>query len=240
MSARPSHPSHGPLTTHPAARSRTSTIVSPPPPTRQSSRSQAASQPGQQSRNQLTRTKRDQTIASKPHTPGSPGSDIEQPDSSVEGRDPGARNERPDRGAGLGTTTHAIEADDRLRRGSRSPPCNGAGMRGVAHLQAIEGDEVDLDAEAWATPRMPAPLRGAFGKPPAPTRSPARTKSCPHDPPGSSKPSREIRLARTRWPTPCRRPRKPRSARTARPSAPSGRAAASPGVRRSPRTGVPG
>ena len=37
-------------------------------------------------------------------------------------------------------------------------------MRGCAHLQAIEGDEVDLDAEAWAHPRMPDPLRGAFGK----------------------------------------------------------------------------
>ncbi len=59
------------------------------------------------------------------------------------------------------------EATDRLRRFSRGQPCNGPGVRGRAHLQAIEGDEVDLDAEAWATPRMPAPLRGAFGKWPA-------------------------------------------------------------------------
>ena len=34
----------------------------------------------------------------------------------------------------------------------------------VAHLQAIAGDEVDLDAEAWATTPMPTPLRGASGK----------------------------------------------------------------------------
>ncbi|MBX7084733.1 MAG: hypothetical protein K1X88_36350, partial [Nannocystaceae bacterium] len=55
---------------------------------------------------------------------------------------------------------------------SRSPPCNGVGMRGRGHLQAIEGDEVDLDAEAWPRPRMPTPLRGAFGKLPAPSLAP--------------------------------------------------------------------
>ena len=37
-------------------------------------------------------------------------------------------------------------------------------MGAVAHLQAIEGDGVDLDAEAWATAPMPDPLRGASGK----------------------------------------------------------------------------
>ena len=37
-------------------------------------------------------------------------------------------------------------------------------MRVVAHLQAMEGDEVDLHAEAWATTRIPGPLRGASGK----------------------------------------------------------------------------
>ena len=37
-------------------------------------------------------------------------------------------------------------------------------MRVFAHLQAIGGDEVDPNAEAWATTRMPGPLRGAFGK----------------------------------------------------------------------------
>ena len=57
-----------------------------------------------------------------------------------------------------------IGATDRLRRISRSPPCNRAGMRGCGHLQAIEGDGVDLDAEAWPQPRMPAPQRGASGK----------------------------------------------------------------------------
>ena len=49
-------------------------------------------------------------------------------------------------------------------------------MRAFAHLQAIEGDEVDLDAEAWAKARMPDPLRGAFGKLPcAVPRPPAST-----------------------------------------------------------------
>ena len=42
-----------------------------------------------------------------------------------------------------------------------------------AHLQAIEGDEVDLDAEAWARTPMPAPLRGAFGKLQRAVRAPA-------------------------------------------------------------------
>ena len=45
--------------------------------------------------------------------------------------------------------------------------CIGSGLRVVAHLQAIEGDEVDLNAEAWATTRRPDPLRGASGKLPA-------------------------------------------------------------------------
>ncbi len=38
-----------------------------------------------------------------------------------------------------------------------------AGMRVRAHLQAIEGDEVDLNAEAWARTRIPARLRGGLG-----------------------------------------------------------------------------
>ena len=62
-------------------------------------------------------------------------------------------------------------------------------MRVVAHLQAMEGDEVDLHAEAWATPRMPGPLRGASGKLPAahpcpsarapPSARPAATRAAP-------------------------------------------------------------
>ena len=36
--------------------------------------------------------------------------------------------------------------------------CIGPGMRVVVHLQAIGGDEVDPNAEAWTTTRMPGPL----------------------------------------------------------------------------------
>ena len=52
-------------------------------------------------------------------------------------------------------------------------------MRGRAHLQAIEGDEVDLDAEAWARPRMPGPLRGVFGKLPYASRESPRLPDAP-------------------------------------------------------------
>jgi len=38
-----------------------------------------------------------------------------------------------------------------------------SGMRGFAHLQAMECDEVALHAEAWANPRIPDRLRGALG-----------------------------------------------------------------------------
>ncbi len=180
-------------------------------------------------------------LVSKHCPPRSPRSDIEQPDGPREGREPGARDERPDRGEGFGVATHLIEAGDRLRRESRSPPGNGPGMRGVAHLQAIEGDEVDLDAEAWAPPRHARPAarclrQVARAHAIAGANEAARTDLSA----GQLRHERPFRPARTRSPTPCRRPRRPRSARTARPSAPSGRAAASPGVRRSPRTGVPG
>ena len=75
---------------------------------------------------------------------------------------------------------HALTgATDRTRRISRSPPCNGAGMGVRAHLQAIEGDEVDLDAEAWARPRMPGPLRGVFGKLPYASRESPRLPDAP-------------------------------------------------------------
>ena len=47
---------------------------------------------------------------------------------------------------------------------STRSPCIGPGMGVVAHLQAIEGDEVDLDAEAWATTPIPGPLRGDLGR----------------------------------------------------------------------------